>query len=98
MPPLSTSRLQKSALDEAFLSCVAQQAKDRVEALKEQTGANAGVIVGSGDPATVIAAAVAENDSDILALGGHEKKGGVGALFPHEYSIIGESPCPAIRI
>jgi nucleotide-binding universal stress UspA family protein len=79
-------------LQKDLTQSVSTQAKKEIEGLQQTAGTAARVFIESGDPATVIAAAVKDFAADLLIIGRHE--GGPGDA----YAILRDSPCPVISV
>ena len=88
LPPAITA----ISFEEDLARSVSQHARQEIEDLQQTAGTAARVLIGSGDPATVIAAAAKDFAADLLVIGRHE--GG-----PEDaYAILRDSPCPVISI
>jgi len=81
-----------------FRQYLAEQGKKEIEALQAQAGTDFSVFINPGDPARVIANAVADFNADLLVIGRHDKGGIPGLPLQSAYAILRESPCPVISI
>jgi nucleotide-binding universal stress UspA family protein len=70
------------------------------ELLKLQTaaGADAEVVLESGEPAQVICAAAERLGADVLVIGRGSAAGVFGRLRTNAYAIIRQSPCPVVSV
>jgi nucleotide-binding universal stress UspA family protein len=72
--------------------------RERVQQLQEKTGIEADVLVESGDPHKVVAAAANRLGSDLVVIGRGVSGTLVGRLRAHAYEIIRLSPCPVVSL
>jgi nucleotide-binding universal stress UspA family protein len=98
----ATAELPPSAygwnLEEDYQRSMGEQAKRRIEILQTAVTVPAEIFVANGNAGKVVAGAAATFQADLLVLGRHGGTGISGYLRPHAYSILRESPCPAISI
>jgi len=86
------------ALDQEYASYLAQDAAKRIEDLQQSAGSKAAAIIAAGSPVEVVTKAAHEFGADLLILGRHGRGGPLGHLRQNAYSILRDSPCPAISI
>ena len=85
-------------VEQELAQSIAEQTTKRIEILQETVGTYARVIVGSGDPAKIVACAARDFQADLVVLEKHGAAGVGGYLRRHAFAILRESPCPAISI
>jgi nucleotide-binding universal stress UspA family protein len=77
---------------------VAEAARQELSRLQKDTGASAGLLIESGDPATVICAAAERLKASVLVIGRGSAAGVFGRLRTNAYAIIRQSPCPVASV
>jgi nucleotide-binding universal stress UspA family protein len=85
-------------LEQEFAESVAAQASEKIDALQTAARTDAQVLLDPGSPAAAVSCAATRFDADLLVMGRHSNSGLAGFLRPNAYSILRESPCPAITI
>jgi nucleotide-binding universal stress UspA family protein len=75
-----------------------ENAAATVRCFLTKAGIPAEILIAAGEPATVVAKAAEDTGADVVVIGRSLKKGGMGRLHPHAYSIIRESPCPVVSV
>lgn len=73
-------------------------AEDDLLRLQQQTGATAGLVVETGDPAQVICATASRSKADLVVIARGSAAGVFGRLRTHAYAIIRQSPCPVVSV
>jgi nucleotide-binding universal stress UspA family protein len=73
-------------------------AQEELRQLQREAGAEAGIVLEAGEPARVICAAAARLSASVLVIGRGSAAGGFGRLRTNSYSIIRQSPCPAVSV
>ncbi len=87
-----------SYFDTDFSAHLSAEARLRVEELQDQTGTSFKVCVQGGDPAEVVARAVAAHQAELVVIARSATLGGLGRLRTHAYSIINKSPAPVLSV
>ena len=77
---------------------IAEVSRKGIDALQAQAGTAAQVLINTGDPASVIAAAVSDFKADLLVIGRYGAKGLAGGLLNNAFAILRGSPVPVISI
>jgi nucleotide-binding universal stress UspA family protein len=90
------------AIPERILDCelrrhLIAQARERLQTLAAEAGAETGVAVESGEAARVVDTVVRRESADLVVIG-RGQHSGFGRLRTHAYAIIRESPCPVLSI
>jgi nucleotide-binding universal stress UspA family protein len=86
-------------IEQEYSEAMAAEAQKRIDSLQSATGADIQqVFINSASPASVVSCAALQFDADLLVMGRHSSSGIAGFLRPNAYSILRESPCPAISI
>jgi nucleotide-binding universal stress UspA family protein len=84
--------------DESWRLTLTSRLRERVQQLQEKTGIEADVLVESGDPHKVVAAAANRLGADLVVIGRGVSGSLVGRLRAHAYEIIRLSPCPVVSL
>ncbi len=77
---------------------LAQAAREKLEKLREECGAEAELVVECGDPPKVVCGAARQHNADLLVIGRGSAAGIFGRLRTNAYAIIRESPCPVVSV
>jgi nucleotide-binding universal stress UspA family protein len=86
-------------IEQEFAEAMAAQARKRIDELHGATGSHIDqVFINAAAPAKVVSCAALQFDADLLVMGRHSSSGLAGFMRPNAYSILRESPCPAISI
>ena len=73
-------------------------ARQDLEQLRAAGGANAEILIDSGDAAQVVCATAADTGADVLGIGRGSAAGVFGRLRTNAYAIIRQSPCPVVSV
>src|SRR5579885_1090930 len=73
-------------------------AREELERLKAQRGADAELVIEMGDPAKVVCQVAADQKADLLVIGRGSAGGVFGRLRTNAYAIIRQSPCPVVSV
>ena len=73
-------------------------AEAELTSLREKAGAEARLLLESGDPAEVICTSAAQLHADALVIGRGSASGVYGRLRTNAYAIIRQSPCPVVSV
>lgn len=87
-----------SYFDFDFNAHLAQEARDRLDKLQEETGTRFRICIHGGEPADVLRQAALQHNADLMLIGRGHVKEGFGRLRNHSYSIINKSPCPVLSV
>jgi nucleotide-binding universal stress UspA family protein len=74
------------------------QAQCDLEALQNDVGSRADVLVTDGEPGTVISTAAREVNANLVVIGRSAHSGLLGRLRTHAYAILRQSPCPGVSV
>lgn len=77
---------------------LAARAKQRLEKLLEETGADAEAVIEFGDAPKVVCSVAASRRADLMVIGRGSAAGVYGRLRTNAYAIIRESPCPVVSV
>jgi len=77
---------------------VQEAGRQALERLREDSGADADLVVESGDPAQVIAAVAHRLPAGLVVIGRGSASGMFGRLRANAYAIIRQSPCPVVSV
>lgn len=77
---------------------IRENAEAELSRVREQTGAQAQLVVQSGEPAHVICSVVARYKADLAVIARGSAAGVFGRLRTHAYAIIRQSPCPVVSV
>jgi nucleotide-binding universal stress UspA family protein len=75
-----------------------EDAKERVQAIKNCVGSGAQVSVIGGEVAYAVCGAAGREKADLLVIGRSVAEGMLGRLKANAYSIIRQSPCPVVSV
>jgi len=73
-------------------------ASEELRMLQTSSGADADVILETGEPGPAICAAAARLKADVLVIGRGSAAGVYGRLRTNAYAIIRQSPCPVVSV
>ena len=79
-------------------SAVRAEAEAELRSLQKAAGAEAEVLLDSGDPPATICAAAERLHAGVLVIGRGSAAGVYGRLRTNAYSIIRQSPCPVVSV
>lgn len=85
-------------LSEAFLESTYELAQQGIDKLRASLNIDCEAIVRSGDPASIVSAAVKSSRADLLILGRYRGEALIDQLLENAYGILRRAPCPAITI
>jgi nucleotide-binding universal stress UspA family protein len=77
---------------------IENQAREDLEKLNQNLGANAEVIVESGQTAAAVREVAERSQADLVVIGRGAITGTLGRLRANAYAIIREAPCPVISV
>ena len=77
---------------------IRENAEAELSRVREQTGAQAQLVVQSGEPAHVICSVISRNKADLAVIARGSAAGVFGRLRTHAYAIIRQSPCPVVSV
>lgn len=86
------------AMASEWLTRMRQKAEVELTNLRQETGADAAVLVECGEPAHVISAATLRLNADLLVIARGSAAGVFGRLRTNAYAIIRQSPCPVVSV
>jgi nucleotide-binding universal stress UspA family protein len=95
--PASTVSLGGYTFDPDWRLQLERNARERIAALQEDSGARGEVHIAVGDVAPAVRDAVVEWNADLLVIG-RTHGGLLGRLRANAYAIVRESPCPVVSI
>jgi nucleotide-binding universal stress UspA family protein len=72
--------------------------RDELLHLQRQTGADAELLLETGEPARAICAAAARTSANVVVIGRGSAAGDFGRLRTNSYAIIRQSPCPVVSV
>ncbi len=73
-------------------------ATEALEELEGESHTEAGLLIESGEPASVICSAAARLEADLLVIGRGSAAGVFGRLRTNAYAIVRQSPCPVVSV
>lgn len=77
---------------------IRENAEAELSRVREQTGAQAQLVVQSGEPAHVICSVISRNKADLAVIARGSAAGVFGRLRTHAYALIRQSPCPVVSV
>lgn len=77
---------------------VTVRARERIEALREQCGADADVSIAGGEIHKAVCGELERLNADLLIIGRSPQWGAVGRLPTHAYAIVRDSRCPVVSV
>jgi nucleotide-binding universal stress UspA family protein len=77
---------------------VREAAEEELLRIQQETGAQADVLIESGDPASVLCSVARRVRADLLVIGRGSAAGVFGRLRTNAYAIIRSSPCPVASV
>jgi nucleotide-binding universal stress UspA family protein len=86
------------AMAAEWLARIRQNAEKELTRLRQDTGANAAVVVECGEPANVIHAVASRMKADLVIIARGSAAGVFGRLRTNAYAIIRQSPCPVVSV
>jgi nucleotide-binding universal stress UspA family protein len=84
--------------DESWRLTLNSRLRERMQQLQNKTGIEADIVVESGDPHKVVAAAANRLGADLVVIGRSLSGTLIGRLHAHAYEIIRLSPCPVVSL
>jgi nucleotide-binding universal stress UspA family protein len=85
--------------DPDWRRCLAQSAREQLEAMQKNAGTNADVLITDNNNIPLaISSAASELEADLVVIGRGSSGGMLGRLRTNAYSIIRQSPCPVVSI
>jgi nucleotide-binding universal stress UspA family protein len=79
-------------------SAIHEAAREELQRLQDATGADAELVLESGEPARAICGAAARLAAHVLIIGRGSAAGTFGRLRTNAYAIIRQSPCPVVSV
>ncbi len=85
--------------DPDWRGCLAQSAREKLQAMLKSVGTHADILVTDGNsiPSAVSSAAL-QLEADLVVIGRGSSSGLLGRLRTNAYSIIRQAPCPVVSI
>jgi nucleotide-binding universal stress UspA family protein len=77
---------------------LAKSAREELEKLRQEAGAEADLLVEGGDAPQVVCRAAQAHNADLLVIGRGSAAGLFGRLRTNAYAIIRQSPCPVVSV
>lgn len=96
--PLELTGRAGSYFAPEWRSVLVSQAREEMTKLQHSTGAEAEVIIESGEAPKVVRQAAEQVRADLLVIGRSPVTGIIGRLRTNAYAIIRESPCPVVSV
>jgi len=84
--------------EKALQEEVNEQARAKIESLKQSAGVEAPLGIGLGPIAETVAEAAEQEGADLVLIGRGSLQATLGRLRTHAYGIIRKSPCPVLSI
>lgn len=85
----------EAVFDPDWQTGIAEEARKRVQCFFSKTGARGEIVIEPGEPARVVDAAATRLHADLVVIG---RNPAAGRRRLHTYSIIQDSPCPAVSV
>ena len=84
--------------DHDLAADLARSAREELEKLRQEAGAEADLVVEGGDAPQVVCRAAQAHHADLLVIGRGSAAGLFGRLRTNAYAIIRQSPCPVVSV
>ena len=84
--------------DQELVADLAKGAREELEKLRAEAGAEAELVVEGGDAPHVVCGAAESRQADLLVIGRGSAAGMFGRLRTNAYAIIRQSPCPVVSV
>ena len=84
--------------DDAAAAELELSVREEIDRFEKNAGAEADVLISSGDASKAVCEAAVQSEADLLVIGRGSAAGGHGRLRAHAYAIIRQSPCPVVSV
>lgn len=84
--------------DHQLATDLATSARQELEKMRQEAGADADIAIGGGDAPHVVCDAAEKCRADLLVIGRGSAAGLFGRLRTNAYAIIRQSPCPVVSV